>query len=451
MIDDVLQLLANQRSLNRANFADSQSAHAEVAASRPRQWEHYGRDADSGTMAIAPSGGDAQLLGVSTTSGLMKRGQPVRVNASGGTVRVDQRPAARVQTKTTTTSSTPANIKILASVITANGIEIYVGGWQSDPVLVATLTGVSANQVGFDLNATLANLGGDDWQVDLCYAIAGHYYAEVISSDGSRNYKHETPVLCVSKGYGFFTATLNEQPSSTNSQSSGTTLPITITETTVVGSSQQFYLFNQVQKVMDIPGYTYTNTIHIVDYGYGGTSNNNASATIQYSYDQLLLPGDSEFSSPVTTRNYGDYIVTAIVSSDGAGLDTPSVSGTIQDQIILRINADGSGGVGQNTLYPLPGNTQYIWVDPDENNVDEDADFFVVPALIDVFNGNFTMLDPSDISTFYAAIYWTENTTLHLNTYSTLFALYDQLEIAVYPLPLPNGAQPIIYAGSYHP
>jgi hypothetical protein len=152
-MSDPLQLIRQTQAENQYRYAEQQDRQQRIDQQRSKSYTYQGYNAESG-QSIISNGDDSINVNGSNTNGLIKPNQSVKYLQSGNQNTIDQMPRPK-RTEDQTTSSVSGKIKVLFTIAESNSLSVYVGGWKSSPVKLATYQ----NQgIG---TPYLNNLGGD--------------------------------------------------------------------------------------------------------------------------------------------------------------------------------------------------------------------------------------------------------------------------------------------------
>lgn len=183
---ELIKLLNLQQATNRLKFAQQQAKAERLDRRRQPSYQFVGKDADTNTAVISADGEDPIATGEIITNGHIKPGQSVNVRNGSGKVTVDQKPKPKQKKEKTVTSTATGKIKVLYQFPDGdNNYQLWVGGWKAEPVKVELdiePSKLSSPYSGF--YATLDNLGGDDWRINLMIIEADHVSIKYISPNG---------------------------------------------------------------------------------------------------------------------------------------------------------------------------------------------------------------------------------------------------------------------------
>jgi hypothetical protein len=150
---DPLQLIRQTQAENRLQYADKQERQQRIDQQRSKSYTYQGYNAETG-QPIINNGNDSVNVNAVNTNGLIKPNQPVKYLQSGNQSSIDAKPRPK-RTEDQTTSSVSGKIKVLFTIAESDTLSVYVGGWKTSPVKLATYQnqGISS--------PVLNNLGGD--------------------------------------------------------------------------------------------------------------------------------------------------------------------------------------------------------------------------------------------------------------------------------------------------
>lgn len=181
-IQDAIALIRRLMVQNRVTAVKKQHEAEEIAKRRSIKLSRFrGYDADRGVGTCYGSDGSV-VSGKSQTTGNIKPGQPVNLAIASGLITYDQKPTVkRPEAKKPKVSL--GKVKYLIQVTNGATTTFYVAGWQTEAVLAYTLpSGISSSDL---IQATVDNLGGANWSIDLGWRVSEGVFRYIQVKNGS--------------------------------------------------------------------------------------------------------------------------------------------------------------------------------------------------------------------------------------------------------------------------
>ncbi|MBL1176804.1 hypothetical protein [Pantanalinema sp. GBBB05] len=355
------------------------------------------------------------------TNGGVEDGQPVTMRGN----RMDAMPRVRTEKPTTPQPRKRLLIKYLYSL----GQTFYVGGWQPDAVAVYTL------QTGESLfAASLDNLGGDLWRVDLVTTIGTttHFRSFANTEDAAAIDLTTTDTIRIGELYGFGFSYLSLD---------GVLIPVP-PGGSVLNTTRRYTLNGTFQLVSGSE--VSTQDIQVFYYGvepWYTLIRNTLNANI------TGIPLTPELTYNFSASSTGNNYVTA----GGAGLPPiPEDSSSGTEDLLTTIRIDQSGRFAIGRYATQQGFTQtsgLLWIAGSTINRLQTA-FDPEDYYLDVQTTGFTAIPKTEFDPYLAD--GKTQISIQFAGYSSGFNKQGDLETLVYP-PKPYDLPTFnFYAASYH-
>ncbi len=339
-----------------------------------------------------------------------------------------------------TQPQTKGKIKYLYSLVADGQIRFYVGGWQQRTILATTLPDSATI-----LHASIDNLGGSRWSLNLAYRLDGMRTIaryEKSTPEWAYTDSDSSNPTCYRNGFWLIGSTAGDnQTTTTPTISEPCESEVTVTS---AQNSTIDYLYEAAAK------HTASQST-LIDYSYGHYLTQTTDAFGNVTCGPPVVNRFSNSRASVVTKLIVpaiDFTITETAShshsystyTDEFG-NPPVISGdtTVDHPAVVyslaAINQKGTSAIAQKE-----GRLVFF-----NHTQETDSTLTEVPGFLDVFDTEFTLISPGD----QAFALTNNNRNVALTHYSSAFEHYTKREF-VYKPSKKSGSGYQFYNASYH-
>lgn len=335
-------------------------------------------------------------------------------------------------------SKTVENLKYLWSKTEGDQILFLVGGWKKDNYLAKSLP------VGTEIfHASVDNLGGDRWAVNLGYVEDGKVIVERV---GNNPWRAEVPTLPTTLGHsydplfpecyghGFWR--------SPEYGTADTYFDAGSYDSRIYSGGRHWFAFNGKSKVLLMEPYSIKGLLVDFSATTGFPFDGEVQTIWNYQAPTIALPGDRKFSTPLRLLNTNNF-----VHVDGKIYNVfyERLTGLRRFYQVYRINAAGNRGVGKvdrKIDQPLMAQAKTVWFQGRSAQESPQA-FDFAAHWVDVQASGFTAIKRSPAPDL------TQDRPVEVAFYSKSFKAKRKKKIKLFKLDRPGGESFTLYNVSY--